>query len=114
MSHLTGLLTLLLLCAFVSAGCNQIVSSQQANSNSHPANTVNLQIAQNNPEEAKRISLEDAKAAFDKGGAVIVDTRDKDSFAQEHIKGAINLPLPEFEKRLSELPTDKQTIAYCS
>ncbi len=115
MRFLTGLSPLLLLCAFISAGCNQIVSSQQANNNnSQTANTGNSQIAQATPEEAKRISLEDAKAAFDKGGVVIVDTRDADSYAQEHIKGALNIPLPEFEKRLSELPTDKQIITYCS
>ena len=103
-----------MLCAFISAGCNQIVSSQQANNTNQTANTANSQVAQATPEEAKRISLEEAKAAFDKGGVVIIDTRDADSYAQEHIKGAINIPLPDFEKRYQEIPTNKQIIAYCS
>ncbi len=49
-----------------------------------------------------------------KNGAVIVDVREPKSYAKEHIKGAINIPASEIEKRLSELPSDRPVIVYCS
>ncbi len=65
-------------------------------------------------EEAPRISLADAKKAFDAGEALFVDTRYADAFAVEHVKGAVNIPANEFDKRFSELPKGKKIIAYCS
>jgi len=66
------------------------------------------------PEEAPRISLEDAKKAFDAGDVVFVDTRAAAAYKTEHIKGAINIPAGEFEKRYAEVPKGKKIIAYCS
>ena len=68
----------------------------------------------NSDDEAKRISLEDAKKAFDAGEAVFVDARSVNSYVNEHIKGSVNIPLAEFEKRYKELPEDKTIIVYCS
>ena len=65
-------------------------------------------------DEAARISLEDAKKAFDAGDAVFIDTRGADSYNAEHIEGAINIPAAEFETRYKEVPKDKKIIAYCS
>ena len=64
--------------------------------------------------EAQRISLKDAKAAYDAGTALIIDTRAAAAYNSEHIKGAINIPAGEMEQRYSELPRDKQLIFYCS
>lgn len=63
---------------------------------------------------AARISLEDAKKAFDANEAVFVDTRYADAFALEHVKGAVNIPANDIDKRFSELPKGKKIIAYCS
>ena len=65
-------------------------------------------------EEAKRISLKDAKAAYDGGTALIVDTRAIEAYNSEHIKSAISMPAGEVENRIAELPKDKQIIFYCS
>jgi 3-mercaptopyruvate sulfurtransferase SseA len=65
-------------------------------------------------DETPRINLADAKADFDAGRAVFVDTRAADAFNMEHIKGAINIPLMEVDARMNEIPTDKKIIAYCS
>ncbi len=83
----------------------QTVGNQAKNSNVAPAKT---------PEEAKRINLKDAKAAFDAGTAVIIDTRASAAYDSEHIKGALNMPVDEVAKRYGELPADKQLIFYCS
>ena len=63
---------------------------------------------------AARITLADAKADYDAGKAVIVDARSAESYNVEHIKGAINVPLGEFEAQYKNIPTDKKIIVYCS
>lgn len=65
-------------------------------------------------EEAARISLEDAKTAYDAGEAVFVDTRSEMSYKTEHVKGAINIPASDFENRYKSIPKDKKIITYCS
>lgn len=40
--------------------------------------------------------------------------REPSSYAREHIKGAINIPASEIEKRASELPQDRPVIVYCT
>lgn len=58
------------------------------------------------PVELKR--LIDAKDSI-----LVVDVRDRDSYAQEHIPGAINIPQHEVPKRFSEIPKDKTIVCYC-
>ncbi len=64
--------------------------------------------------DAPRISLADAKKDFDAGDVVFIDTRAENSFDNEHIKGALNFPVNQFEKDYNKLPKDKKIIAYCS
>lgn len=66
------------------------------------------------PEEAPRISLEEAKKEFDAGTAIFVDTRAEVTYKTEHIKGAINIPAEAFQTRYNEVPKNKKIIAYCS
>jgi rhodanese-related sulfurtransferase len=47
------------------------------------------------------------------GKIVVLDTRTPDAFAEEHIKGAINIPEAELDKRLKELPKNKEVVPYC-
>lgn len=63
---------------------------------------------------AKRISLADAKAAYDAGTAVFIDTHSEASFANEHITGAINIPTLKVEEKFDSIPKGKKLIAYCS
>ena len=64
--------------------------------------------------KANRISLADAKKAFDAGEAVFVDTRGANFFENEHVKGAINVPSSEFDANYKNVPKDKKIITYCS
>ncbi len=61
-----------------------------------------------------RVSLADAKAAYDQGTAVFVDVRDAQSYAQGHIPGAINIPLNELGSRIKELDPTAWIIPYCT
>jgi predicted sulfurtransferase len=62
----------------------------------------------------KRISIADAKAAFDSGEAVFIDSRSKNAYETEHIKGAINIMVKDMEAQYKNLPKDKKIIVYCS
>lgn len=64
--------------------------------------------------EVPRISVGDAKAAYDLGEAVFVDVRDTESYAQSHIKGAISIPLQDLPERINELDPNTWIITYCT
>lgn len=46
--------------------------------------------------------------------AVILDVRGADEVVDGMLTGAIHIPLDELEKRLDEIPADKQVLVYCS
>ncbi len=59
-----------------------------------------------------RVSLKDAKAAFDTQSAVFVDVRSMQAYAQAHIPGALSIPLSELPSRADELRKDQWIITY--
>ncbi len=65
-------------------------------------------------DEAPRIGLEEAKADFDGGNVVFIDTRSAEQFNVEHIKGAINVSAKEVEAKYKSIPSGKKIIAYCT
>jgi rhodanese-related sulfurtransferase len=44
---------------------------------------------------------------------VVVDVRPAEEYAAAHVSGAVSIPLPELERRLRELPRDREIVAYC-
>lgn len=44
---------------------------------------------------------------------VVLDVRPGDEYAAGHIPGAVSMPVGELERRLSELPMEKEIVAYC-
>jgi rhodanese-related sulfurtransferase/biotin operon repressor len=47
------------------------------------------------------------------GLAIVIDVRPPEEFAQGHIPGALNIPLDQLERRLGEIPNDREVVAYC-
>ena len=47
------------------------------------------------------------------GAATVLDVRPEDEFEQGHLPGALNIPLSQLERRLAELPPDREIVAYC-
>lgn len=45
--------------------------------------------------------------------SMVIDVRDPEEFVGGHIDGAINIPLRELRKRISELPRDREILVYC-
>jgi ArsR family transcriptional regulator len=66
------------------------------------------------PAGMPRVSLADAKAAYDDGTAVFLDVRFADDYAASHIPGALSIPLADLESRLSELNPTDWIITYCT
>lgn len=67
-----------------------------------------------NDGEVPRITLADAKKAFDDGKAVFVDSRGDAAYKAEHIAGSINIPYNGAPPNLDALPKGKMIIVYCS
>jgi rhodanese-related sulfurtransferase/DNA-binding transcriptional ArsR family regulator len=44
---------------------------------------------------------------------VVVDVRPAEEYQVAHVAGAVSIPLAELEHRLSELPRDREVVAYC-
>jgi 3-mercaptopyruvate sulfurtransferase SseA len=64
--------------------------------------------------EIVRVSLGDAKAAYDLKQAVYLDVRDADSYANSHIPDAVSIPLNNLETRLKELDPNAWILTYCT
>jgi rhodanese-related sulfurtransferase len=64
-------------------------------------------------EEVDAIGREELLARLRRGDVVLVDVRPGEEFAAGHIAGARSIPIDELERRLSELPEDREVIAYC-
>lgn len=62
----------------------------------------------------RRITPEEARAAVEKGKAIIIDVRALESYNIGHVKGSRSIPVSEIEDRAGELPRDKMIITYCS
>ena len=49
-----------------------------------------------------------------KNGAIIVDVRTTGEYKSGHIDGAVNIPLPELNKKLNKLDKSKSIITCCA
>ncbi len=62
-----------------------------------------------------RIKAEELAQAMREGRAVVVDIREAEDYAEEHIKGAVSIPLEEIRERgPKELPADRLIVTYCA
>ena len=64
-------------------------------------------------EEVEAVEREELIARMRRGEAVLVDVRPAEEYAAGHIDGARSIPITELERRLGELPEDREVIAYC-
>lgn len=47
------------------------------------------------------------------GDVVILDTRPVSEYAAGHIAGAVSVPIDDLQRRLRELPREREYVAYC-
>jgi len=59
------------------------------------------------------VSRDDLLSRLHDDLVTVLDVRPEDEFAVGHLPGALNIPLAELERRLAEVPADREVIAYC-
>jgi rhodanese-related sulfurtransferase len=66
-------------------------------------------------DNARRIGAKEAHDLWEKGDAIVIDTRAESLYKDGHIKGSISMPQPgTVLARVDELPRNKLIIAYCT
>jgi rhodanese-related sulfurtransferase/DNA-binding HxlR family transcriptional regulator len=63
--------------------------------------------------DIEAIDRDELVARMARGDVVLVDVRPQDEYAAGHIEGARSIPIDELERRLSELPSGREVVAYC-
>jgi rhodanese-related sulfurtransferase/DNA-binding transcriptional ArsR family regulator len=64
-------------------------------------------------DEFEPVSRCELLARLRAGTATVLDVRPEDEFAHGHVPDALNIPLAQLERRLTELPADQEIVAYC-
>jgi hypothetical protein len=118
--YMKALILTLIAAAAAATGCAGGANTANSGVANSPANAATAKTPA--PDTAKeipfpdvpRITLEEAKADFDAGTAVFIDTHAASTYAANHIKGAINVPANLLAANESKIPKGKKIIAYCS
>lgn len=61
-------------------------------------------------EEIDRATL---VARVRRGEVALIDVRPAEEYRAGHLAGALSVPLPDLARRLTELPADREVVAYC-
>src|SRR5437899_10551907 len=64
-------------------------------------------------EPVEAIGREELVERLKRGDVVLIDVRPEEEFSAGHIDGARSVPLEELERRIAELPADREIVAYC-
>ena len=64
-------------------------------------------------EPVETIGSEELRERLARGDAILIDVRPQEEYEAGHIDGALSVPIAELEKRLAELPADREIVAYC-
>jgi len=64
-------------------------------------------------DELDTIGRTDLLARLRAGDVVVLDVRPATEYLAGHIPSAVSVPVQELERRLRELPVDRQVVAYC-
>lgn len=60
---------------------------------------------------AKQTTPEELRSKIDKdSNTLIIDVRDPEEFEKETIKGAVNIPLPQLQGKLKDLPKNATLV----
>ena len=62
----------------------------------------------------REIGPAELKALLDQGQALVIDVREPEEFAAEHIAGAVNLPLSSFDPARLPAVVGKTVILQCA
>jgi rhodanese-related sulfurtransferase len=63
--------------------------------------------------EFELVDPEELMQRIERGEAIVLDVRPEIEYRASHLPGARSLPLADLQRRLEEIPRDKELIAYC-
>jgi rhodanese-related sulfurtransferase len=63
--------------------------------------------------DLEAVDRQDLIARMRAGDAIVLDVRPVEEYEAGHIAGAISVPLRDLERRLGELPSVPEVVAYC-
>jgi rhodanese-related sulfurtransferase/biotin operon repressor len=63
--------------------------------------------------EEEEVTREELLARARAGTVTVLDVRPGEEYSAAHIPGAVSIPLDQLPGRLSELPEDREIVAYC-
>ncbi|MEN3280224.1 MAG: hypothetical protein V7607_1364 [Solirubrobacteraceae bacterium] len=63
--------------------------------------------------DVEAIGREELIARLARGDIVLIDVRPEEEYVAGHIEGARSIPIDELERRLAELPSGREVVAYC-
>ncbi|MDT8904060.1 rhodanese-like domain-containing protein [Anaeroselena agilis] len=122
-----SVVTLLVLIAFVVAGCGAQQAKAPEKPASAPAAFDAVQVTKDTAWDAYRKVVADvqgktfpvdaAKAkelvTGNESKYLIIDMRSPEDYAKGHVKGAVNLTIVKLAENLDKLPADKTLLLYC-
>jgi rhodanese-related sulfurtransferase len=59
------------------------------------------------------VDIAELRRLLEGGSVTLLDVRPALEFGQGHIPGARSIPVAELERRLAEVPRDREVVAYC-
>ncbi len=62
---------------------------------------------------AQEMTREELMARVSAGTVTVIDVRPPEEYAAAHIPGALSIPMEVLADRLSELPPEREIVAYC-
>jgi rhodanese-related sulfurtransferase len=79
----------------------------------HAQLTTFIADSRSRPDRLEAIDAEELLRRIREDSVTLLDVRAETEYAVGHVPGALNIPLPELERRLAELPRNQEVIAYC-
>src|SRR5438105_709300 len=64
-------------------------------------------------EDVHMIGRDELRERLMRGDAILIDVRPEAEYQAGHIDGARSIPIAELDRRLAELPVDREIVAYC-
>lgn len=62
---------------------------------------------------AEELDTDDVQDRIEDGDCQVIDIRQPDHFADGHLPGAENVPMPELPQRLGEIDWDDEVVVVC-
>jgi rhodanese-related sulfurtransferase len=78
-----------------------------------PEIQATLQNLSGSPTRSDLVTMKELQELVKKGNAFVIDVRPREEYEQNHLPGAVSMPLDELNELLSSLPKKAEIVAYC-